>query len=161
MAEVTCSHANLTNSTEAADVIRLLNTYATDIMGGSTPLSDFAQHNLIAELAKRPTAHCFLAYIGGEAVGVSISFEGFSTFECKPLLNIHDFAVSPDHRRKGVGKALMNHIIGFAQSIGCCKLTLEVLEGNSGAQQLYRLCGFEGYELGGDTGKGLVWQKKL
>lgn len=161
MADIVCSLANLHNPEDAQAILQLLNDYATDIMGGSAPLSDFVQSHLIEELQRRPTAFCFLARIDGEAVGVATTFEGFSTFACKPLLNIHDFAVSPNHRRLGVGRALMTFIETFACEKGFCKLTLEVLEGNEGAKELYRRCGFAGYELLAESGKALFWQKKL
>jgi ribosomal protein S18 acetylase RimI-like enzyme len=158
---ISCSRANLTDPAEATAMIDLLNTYATDVMGGSSDLDPYVRENLAKELLKRPTAHCFLARVDGEPAGVSICFEGFSTFSCKPLLNIHDFAVSPMYRRRGVATALLQCIEQYAKLIGCIKLTLEVLEGNHGAQKLYTTCGFEGYELAADTGKALFWQKKL
>ena len=43
----------------------------------------------------------------------------------------------------------------------CCKLTLEVLEGNKIAQNAYRSFGFEGYELDPKIGKAMFWQKIL
>lgn len=124
-------------------------------------MSEFSQKHLIEELQKRSIARVFLAFVEEEAAGLAICFEGFSTFACRPLLNIHDFAVSPRHRRKGVGKTLMHFVESYAKENGFCKLTLEVLEGNQPAKDLYTACGFEGYELAEDTGKALLWQKKL
>ncbi|CFP45632.1 acetyltransferase [Bordetella pertussis] len=40
-------------------------------------------------------------------------------------------------------------------------MTLEVLEGNTRAQALYRRLGYAGYELAADTGRAMFWQKKL
>ena len=34
-------------------------------------------------------------------VGLATTFEGFSTFAAKPLINIHDIAVLPDYRGRG------------------------------------------------------------
>lgn len=80
----------------------------------------------------------------------------------QPLLNIHDLAVDPAHRRKGVGSALLFYIEHFARdNLGACKLTLEVLEGNHPAKALYTQQGFAGYELDSSTGKALFWQKSL
>jgi ribosomal protein S18 acetylase RimI-like enzyme len=42
---------------------------------------------------------------------------------------------------------------------GCCKLTLEVLEGNHPARALYRTLGFAGYALDPATGQGDVLGK--
>lgn len=161
MVQVTCSKADLRNPDDAATTVMLLNAYATDLFGGLEPLSDYARENLASELAKRPTAHVFIARVDNQPAGLAICFEGFSTFECRSLLNIHDFAVVPQYRRKGVGGELMMFVESFARSIGCCKLTLEVLQGNLPAQKLYNTCGFGSYELDDINGHALFWQKKL
>ena len=44
---------------------------------------------------------------------------------------------------------------------GCCKLTLEVLEGNQAAQNSYQKFGFSAYELDPEMGRALFWDKKL
>ena len=49
----------------------------------------------------------------------------------------------------------------IALSLDCCKLTLEVLEGNHIAQSAYKTFGFSGYELNPQMGKALFWEKKL
>ena len=49
----------------------------------------------------------------------------------------------------------------LARELGCCKLTLEVLEGNAKAQAAYKSLGYAGYELDPAMGKALFWQKKL
>eukprot|EP01031_Cornospumella_fuschlensis_P035955 gene35955-43609_t len=161
MVRITCSKADLNNAVDAEATVTLLNAYATDLFGGLEPLSDYARDNLAFELAKRPNAHVFIARVDGQPAGLAICFEGFSTFECRSLLNIHDFAVAPQFRRKGVGGELMMFVESFARSIGCCKLTLEVLQGNTPAQKLYNSCGFAGYELDDVNGHALFWQKKL
>ena len=82
------------NPEHGQQVLAMLNEYASGPMGGSTPLPEYAQRNLIAELAKRPTARALLARVDGAAAGVAIYLEGFSTFACRPLVNLHDLAVS-------------------------------------------------------------------
>ena len=72
-----------------------------------------------------------------------LSFRGFSTVAARPLLNIHDFAVAPEHRRRGLARALLAAVEEKAREIDCCKLTLEVLEHNLRAQGVYRAHGFE------------------
>ena len=155
-----CSKVDLNEAQNAEDTLFLLNTYATDIMGGGERLCDYTQEHLIAELRKRPTAHVFIARVDNKPAGLGICFEGFSTFACKPLINIHDFCVSPDFRRQGVATKRLQTIEEFARSIGCCKLTLEVLEGNVPAKTLYQSVGFEGYKLDPASGKAVFWQKK-
>jgi ribosomal protein S18 acetylase RimI-like enzyme len=142
-------------------IVSLLNQYAMDLMGGKEPLSEFTQKNLASELSKRESAHVILAYVDGNPAGLVIGFEGFSTFACKPLINIHDVVVIEKYRGRGISKKLLAHMENIARDIGCCKLTLEVLEGNALAQSLYRACGYEGYALDPSMGQALFWQKKL
>ena len=90
-----------------------------------------------------------------------ICIEGFSSFACMPLINIHDMAVLPKFRGRKYSQKLLAKVEEVAKERKCCKLTLEVLEGNSVAQSAYRAFGFEGYELDPQMGKALFWQKKL
>jgi len=69
--------------------------------------------------------------------------------------------VAPAFQGRGVGKQLLAALEDRARQMGCCKITLEVLEGNAVAQGLYRKQGFEGYALDEITGRAMFWQKKL
>ncbi len=145
----------------ACAIVALLDEYASSQMGGTQPLSSFAKANLANELAKRSTAHVVLAFFNGDPAGLIVAFEGFSTFQCRPLLNLHDIIVSEKYRRRGLSKVLMKKVEAVARRLGCCKLTLEVLEGNAIAQAAYHALGFHGYELDPATGQALFWEKKL
>ena len=95
--------ANYGNPRHAAAVVSLLDVYARDVARGSTPLGDFAGSNLVAKLAARPQAFSVLAFDGDEAIGLINCFEGFSTFACLPLVNVHDVVVLASHRGRRVG----------------------------------------------------------
>ncbi len=153
--------ADLSNPQHASAIIYLLNEYARDIMGGGEDLSDYTKANLIRELQQRPGVHIVLAFIDGKPAGLANCFEGFSTFACKPLLNIHDITVAPEFRGRGLSKKIMYKVEEVARQLGCCKVTLEVLEGNKVAQSLYATCGYAGYSLDPQMGNALFWQKKL
>ncbi|MBD3814989.1 MAG: GNAT family N-acetyltransferase [Halothiobacillus sp.] len=147
---------------EHADAtVWLLNEYAKDDMGGGSELTAFTKHNLIAELKKRPNIHVILAFEDGNPAGLALCIEGFSSFDCKPLLNIHDFMVAPAYRGRGLSKRLLGKVEETAIELGCSKLTLEVLEGNHVAQSAYRALGFNCYELRPEMGKAMFWQKKI
>lgn len=154
-------NADLSSPEHASAVLRLLDEYACDPMGGGNPLPDVTKASLVDELRKRHTAHVILALIEGEAAGLLIAFEGFSTFACKPLLNIHDVVVTKTHRGRGIAKRMLGRAEEIALALGCCKLTLEVLEGNHAAQGAYRAFGFAGYELDPRMGKAMFWEKRL
>jgi GNAT superfamily N-acetyltransferase len=153
--------ADFSNPSHASAIVYLLNEYAKDDMGGGAPLSTFTQVNLVKEMAKRPTIHVVLAFVDGKPAGLINCIEGFSTFACKPLLNIHDVVVLAQYRGQGISSQLLKKAQAIAESLGCCKLTLEVLEGNKLAQAAYIANGFAGYQLDPEMGRAMFWQKKL
>ncbi|WP_085444644.1 GNAT family N-acetyltransferase [Magnetofaba australis] len=153
--------ADFANPDHGAAIVRLLDAYARDPMGGGKPLSDSVKCDLVPALARIPGALTLLAYVDEHAVGLANCFAGFSTFACRPLLNIHDIAVLPAYRGQGVAGAMLAEIEAIARARGCCKVTLEVLENNHAAQSAYRKYGFAGYELRPEAGRALFWEKSL
>lgn len=57
--------------------------------------------------------------------------------------HITNIAVHPDYRQNGVGSALLEQLLGYAQKENIVGLTLEVRKSNFAAQGLYRKYGFE------------------
>lgn len=154
-------HADLNNERHGVAVLDLLNRYASEAAGGGQPLSDYTRQNLINRLQQREGTLVVLAWDGALPVGLVIGFEGFSTFMCKPLLNIHDVVVLGHYRGRGIAQKLLAAVEGMARLRGCCKLTLEVLSKNLPAQAAYRKAGFAAYELDPVMGQAMFWEKKL
>jgi ribosomal protein S18 acetylase RimI-like enzyme len=142
-------------------LFRLLDSYARDPAGGGAPLNPGKKETLLAGLAATPNAFSLLAYLDGQAVGLANCFTGFSTFAMKPLVNVHDIAVDPDFRGRGIGRALFAAIEAEARAIGAAKVTLEVLSGNERAKGLYRSLGYGDFVLDPHMGQALFWQKVL
>jgi len=153
--------ADYANPIHGAALVTLLDAYAQDPMGGAHALSDFAKANLVAALAKRPQAYSVLAFDGNTPVGLVNCIEGFSTFACKPLVNVHDVAVLASHRGQRVAEKMLALVETIARERGACKLTLEVLQGNVGANRLYRRICFANYELDPAMGQAQFMQKWL
>lgn len=142
----------------------LLDAYASDPMGGGEPLSDFAKAHLVPSLAARPQAYSVLAFASADdsvPVGLVNCIEGFSTFKCQPLVNVHDVAVLAGYRGQRIGEQMLALVEDIARERGACKLTLEVLSGNAGAEKLYRRVGFAYYELDPAMGQAGFMQKWL
>jgi len=135
--------ANLADASDQATVVELLDMYAQDPMGDGAPLADDVRQRLVPGLRDQPGCRVFLAFVSGRPIGLAICFLGYSTFRAKPLLNIHDLAVSPAVRGRGVGGALLQAVEDEARRCGCCRLTLEVKADNHRARKLYRSFGFE------------------
>ncbi|WP_066559183.1 GNAT family N-acetyltransferase [Croceicoccus bisphenolivorans] len=155
------SLANYSDPADAAALVALLDGYARDPMGGGEPLSDKARVGLPDALAEHSGAFSLIARQDGEPVGLANCFTGFSTFACAPLVNIHDIAVLPSARGKGIGRALMRAIAEEAKKRGACKITLEVLSGNEGAKALYASEGYAAYALDPAMGSAQFWERKL
>lgn len=153
--------ADYANPDHAHALVSLLDAYARDPAGGGTPLSDFARANLVPALAARPQAFSVLALDGAEPVGLVNCLEGFSTFACRPLVNVHDVVVRASHRGRRVGEQMLEQVAQIARARGACKLTLEVLSGNRPAWRLYERVGFAGYALDPSLGEARFLQKWL
>ena len=146
---------------DAFALVSLIDAYACDPAGGGQPLSEFARANLVCALAARPQAFSVLAFDGDLPVGLINCFEGFSTFACRPLVNMHDVVVLASHRGRRLGELMLTLVESVARERGACKLTLEVLDGNHSALKLYARNGFSAYQLDPVVGDARFLEKKL
>ena len=153
--------ADYQNPQHQQDLLYLLDQYARDPMGGGEGLKAPVKETLINQLQQRDFAFTVLAYVDDQPAGIANCFEGFSTFAAKPLVNIHDLAVSQKFRGMGISKLLLNKVEEVAREKGCCKVTLEVLSGNQTAINSYQKFGFRQYELDPEKGQAQFWEKKL
>jgi GNAT superfamily N-acetyltransferase len=151
----------------AAALVYLLDAYACDPMGGGHPLNDFARAHLVSALAARPQSFSVLAFGSIAAdqplqpIGLVNCFEGFSTFACQPLVNVHDVFVLAAYRGQHVAENMLDLVTVIARERGACKLTLEVLQGNRAAAKLYERVGFSHYQLDPAMGQAQFFQKWL
>lgn len=152
---------DFSDAEQAEQLLYLLNEYALDPMGGGAPLSEHVRENLAYELGKRDYATSFIAYVDGKPAGLANCMEAFSSFACAPLINVHDLVVLSDFRGYGLSQKLLEKVEAFARDKDCCKITLEVLQGNEVARNAYQKFGFAGYELNPKMGSALFWQKAL
>lgn len=153
--------ADYANAEHARALVDMLDAYARDPAGGGHALSEFSRTHLVAELAVRPQAFSVLAFDGAQVVGLVNCIEGFSTFACKPLVNVHDVAVAASYRGRRIGERMLALAEEIARERGACKMTLEVLTGNAGANRLYERIGFVAYQLDPAFGSATFLQKRL
>ena len=161
MEPVEIVEADLSRAAHQQAVVELIDAYATDPMGDGKPLTAEVRSALIPGLRQHPTTLIFLAYQGDAALGIAVCFLGFSTFAAKPLINIHDLAVLPGYRGLGIGRQLLEAVERKARALGCCKLTLEVLEHNDRARRVYEAAGFAQATYQEDAGGALFLAKPL
>ncbi len=142
MSSIEILQADLGRPEHQEAVVTLLDAYARDPMGNGKALSDRVRSELIAGLQQHPTTIIFLVFQNKIAVGIATCFGGFSTFAARPLINIHDFYVIPEHRGQAIGHKMLAAVEQKARDTGCCKITLEVQQNNHGARRIYAAAGF-------------------
>jgi GNAT superfamily N-acetyltransferase len=142
-------------------LLALLDEYAQTPEGGGQPLDESVKHRLCDVLASRAHYSGWIAFSGTVPAGLANCFEGVSTFRAQALLNIHDIVVAAPFRRQGIAKRLLAEVEQHARNIGCCKLTLEVLEGNRAAIAAYLNAGFKPYALDPAMGQAVFLEKKF
>lgn len=86
-------------------------------------LQDHGDSFFIAEMSDQPVGYCIATRDGKFAHLISI-------------------AVLREHRRKGVGRALLQHLVEYLVRRGVEELWLEVKTGNKEAIELYEKFGF-------------------
>jgi len=57
-------------------------------------------------------------------------------------IHINNVAVRPQFRQRGIGTALLGHVLTEARTLGARRATLEVRASNEGARRLYERLGF-------------------
>lgn len=85
----------------------------------------------------RPTAEVVLADVDGTAVGFALFFVSFSTFLARPGLYLEDLYVKPDHRKSGIGKALLKRLAAIAVERDYGRFEWSVLDWNEPSIQFY------------------------
>jgi ribosomal protein S18 acetylase RimI-like enzyme len=77
-----------------------------------------------------------VATLGGELVGTAMAgFDGHRGW-------VYYVAVSPEHRRQGIGRALMRQVEEGLAELGCSKLNLQVRASNPQAVSFYQRLGY-------------------
>ena len=97
--------------------------------------------------AASPVERIYLAEIGGDAVGFSVLWVFPVACFAEPYAEVSELYVHEDYRRRGIGRALLTHVIRVAQAAGARELRLVTGFRNTAAQRLYSSLGFENLAL--------------
>ncbi len=92
-------------------------------------------------LFEQRAAEALLIEDGSEAIGYAIFFTTFSSFECRSGIWLEDVYVRPEHRRGGIGRALMEHLAALALERGHVRLDWCALDWNEPALEFYEQLG--------------------
>lgn len=99
---------------------------------------------LQAVLADPAKGKIFVAREGREVIAMASLLYTISTAEGGKAALFEDLVTAPEHRKRGIGAALLKHIIEQARAEGVLRITLLTDMQNERAQALYRRLGFVG-----------------
>jgi RimJ/RimL family protein N-acetyltransferase len=106
------------------------------------------ERRYLKALRRHPHAAVFVAEVGDEVVGrLSVARDPHpASFHVADL----GLMVAAGHRRRGIGRALLEQAVDWARASNVRKLELHVFPHNEGAIALYESMGFEreGYRTG-------------
>src|SRR5215469_12013428 len=107
MQAISVIEADLARPEQQRDLLAMMDVYVADPMEEGAPLPKNIRDALIAELRRHPACHAFLAYQDGKAIGFSLCFLGFSSFEARPLLQYprHRGTAGRSRARRGASNA--------------------------------------------------------
>lgn len=102
-----------------------------------------ATEEMIAEslFGPDPKVFCDIAEWDGAPAGFAIWFYTYSTFRGRHGIWLEDLFVSPEHRGRGIGKALMQHLAKRCLDEGLPRLAWWVLNWNEPSRVFYRSIG--------------------
>lgn len=99
-------------------------------------VTPWTEENFRHEVQRNPIAWNVVALRGRNVVGFACAYVVGGE------LMINDIAVDPEERQRGVGRALLVHLLDGGRARGCRRATLEVRPSNDAALHLYRDLGF-------------------
>ena len=97
-----------------------------------------ATEDLLKEwIFEKQKAEVLFACLDGVEVGFALFFHNFSTFLGKAGIYLEDLFVTPEHRGKGCGRALLKKLAQIAVERGCGRLEWACLDWNRPSIDLY------------------------
>jgi GNAT superfamily N-acetyltransferase len=84
---------------------------------------------------------CIIAEWNAHPVGFALYFYNYSTWRGHAGIYLEDLYVSPEHRGKGIGKALLTHVAAIAVAEGCPRYEWAVLDWNQPSIDFYHSLG--------------------
>jgi GNAT superfamily N-acetyltransferase len=134
---ITIRPATISDTADIARLIRALAEYEK-----LTHLLNFDENRLREHLfGARPYAEALLAEIEGAVAGFALYFHNYSTFLAQPGIYLEDLFVEPQHRGRGVGKALLAALAKVAVERNCGRMEWCALDWNEPAITFYESLG--------------------
>ena len=108
------------------------------------PNADKQRRALEAILGNPTIGTLYVAREGKRVVAMASLLYTISTAEGGKAAWFEDLVVHPDERKRGIGEALLKHVVMQARAVGITRITLLTDMQNERAQAMYRRAGFVG-----------------
>ena len=96
---------------------------------------------LVDGFGPAPRYFCLMADWEGAPAGFAFYFHNYSTWQGRWGLYLEDLFVRPQHRGRGIGKALLVELARIAVREGCGRFQWQVLDWNTPAIEFYERLG--------------------
>ncbi|WP_045860579.1 GNAT family N-acetyltransferase [Teredinibacter purpureus] len=118
-----------------ADVLPLIRAYQEFY---NTNVSDQNNEEFFSQFGESNSAGCqFLCRMSGQVVGFATVYFSFTSTIIRKVAVLNDLFVVPEHRGKGVGRALIEHCRAYAKENGAVRMQWLTAPDNISAQILY------------------------
>ena len=94
-------------------------------------------------IGKNKKYGAYLAKVNKKYAGFTIFTMAYGSFSAMPRMFVEDIFLLEEFRGKGVGKEILDFIIGIARKRKCGAIDLNVLDWNQNAMGFYKKNGFE------------------
>lgn len=119
------------------DLIRELATYEREPDAVVNTVEALEEHLF----GPQPAVFCHVAEHGGRVIGLALWFLTYSTWEGRHGIHLDDLYISPEHRGKGTGFALLKTLAEICVERGYRRLEWTVLDWNAPAIAFYESIG--------------------
>jgi GNAT superfamily N-acetyltransferase len=98
---------------------------------------------LVAEALDDPMCRIFIAHASGEAVGMAVAaLAPAAPLTTAMIMQVSHVAVRPGHRRRGVGRSLLDAAAAFAEEVGAEHIVVSVFPLSREVNRFYAQLGF-------------------
>jgi len=94
-------------------------------------------------MGKNKKYEAYLVKINGKYAAYTIFFMTYGSFSAMPKLFIEDLFILEEFRRLGLGRKILDFLIGTAKKRQCRAIDLNVIDWNKNAINFYRKNGFK------------------
>ena len=110
----------------------------------AAPHTEEGYASFLGQQLDEPNVTVLVAVKGNEVIGYTYAgLEGRDYMSLRgPAGVVYDIVVEPEHRRSGVGRALLDATLAYLQARGAPRVVLSTAERNEPAQRLFASAGF-------------------